>query len=535
MQDAQGSVLLFAGFRLDLARGCLHGPDGGALLLRPKSFDVLRHLLEHPGRLVSREELMEAVWPEVVVTDDSITQCITEVRRALGDEGQRILRTVPRRGYLLEAEVVRGEARTESPAAGDGDRAPPGREVRASTGEAPPNLPDLPSLVVLPFVNLSGDPEQDYFADGMTEELTTALSRARSFFVIARNSAFTYKGRAVDVRQVGRELGVRYALEGSVRRAGGRIRITVQLIETQAGHHIWADRFDSTADDIFDLQDRVAEAVAGAIEPNLRAAEIERSEAKPTASLDAYDHYLRALATFYRMTRSGNDTALSQLRRAISFDEDFSLAKALGGAVHVIRNAQGWAEPDELNEGAAWAREALAAHKGDPNTLRMSAVAIAYLCRDFEAGLAAADQALALNQNSGQVLLSCAWVHNYACQPNTAIRLFERAMRLSPLDPEMAYMLSGIGLAHLIAGRPEEAARWGERSIRHTPIWIVGHRLLIAGLMMCGRAAEAHEAVAALQRLAVQHRSLDIVIPPLRDQQVRRRYIDALRAAGLPG
>jgi adenylate cyclase len=478
---------------------------------------------ENAGRLVSREELLAAIWPGVFVAEENVTGCIAEVRRALGDDG-RLLRTVPKRGYMLEAEVMREAlSRAERGAA------------KTATASVPPQVTDRPSLVVLPLANLSGDPEQEYFADGMTEEITTALTRVRWFFIIARNSAFTYKGRPMDVRQVGRELGVRYVLEGSVRRAGRRLRVAVQLVETASAHQIWADRFDSDVENVFDLQDRIAEAVAGAIEPSLRAAEMERSEAKPTESLDAYDLYLRAQSLFYRMTRDGTDVALTLLRRAIALDSDFALAKAVGGAVHVIRNAQGWSEPEELAEGADWAWQALTALKDDPNTLRLAALSVAYLCRDYDVGLAAAERALALNANSAQVLLSCAWVYNYACQPQPAIGLFERAMRLSPRDPELAYMFSGIGLAHLIAGNPGEAARWGERSVLLTPGWVVGHRLLIAGLMLSGRIAEARDAVDRLLRLAPQDRKLGVVIPPLRDEQVRDRYIQALRDAGLPG
>ncbi|MFC7739300.1 winged helix-turn-helix domain-containing protein [Roseomonas sp. GCM10028921] len=536
MQDAQRSVLLFAGFRLDLARGCLHGPDGGVLLLRPKSFDVLRHLLEHPGRLVSREELMEAVWPEVIVTDDSITHCITEVRRALGDEGQRILRTVPRRGYLLEAKVTSGGAGAEvTYVAETEDRVAAERKTGSIGGAFGPTLSDRCSLVVLPLVNLSGDPEQEYFADGMTEELITALSRVRWFFVIARNSAFTYKGRAVDVRQIGRELGVRYVLEGSIRKAGGRIRITAQLTETEAGHHVWADRFEGALDDIFELQDRVAEAVAGAMEPNLRAAEIERSARKPTESLDAYDLYLRALSLFYQFTQLGNTTAIALLRRAVSLDPNFALAKAAGAAMHAIRKSQGWSEPEEQAEGARWAREVLATTQDDPATLRLAALAVSSLAHDYDAGVAAAERALALTRNSAQVLLSCGWVYIYACQPAMALPLFERAMRLSPLDPEMAYILSGIALSHLIAGDLEAAISWSERAVRHTPAWLSGHRTLIGALMLSGRKVEARTAAAILQNIAPQGRSLEAVIHPMRNREIRDRFIQALRDAGLPG
>jgi len=237
--------------------------------------------------------------------------------------------------------------------------------ARAGAGAAPdraatrtgPALPDRPSLVVLPFQNMSGDAEQDYFADGMVEEIITALSRIRWLFVIARNSAFTYKGRAVDVRQVGRELGVRYVLEGSVRRAGGRVRITGQLVEAETGHHVWADRFDGELADVFGLQDRVTEAVTGAVEPNLRAAEVERAGRKPTGSLDAYDLYLRALPHLYAWDRAGSDAALDLLRRAMALDPAFALEKALAAHCLQHRQWQGWGAPGEREEALALARE----------------------------------------------------------------------------------------------------------------------------------------------------------------------------------
>ncbi|MCW8088498.1 winged helix-turn-helix domain-containing tetratricopeptide repeat protein [Sabulicella glaciei] len=523
----------FAGFTLDLSRAALLDGSGGEIALRPKSFDVLRHMVANSGRLVTREELLAAVWPGLFVADDSVTGCIAEIRRALQDDG-RLLRTLPKRGYLLEAKVIQEQAAPEQAKASE-EIPPLGRQA---PGEAPAHpLPpvDRPSLVVLPFANLSGDPEQEYFADGMTEELTTALSRVRWFFVIARNSAFTYKGRPVDVRQIGRELGVGYALEGTVRKAGGRVRITVQLIETETGHHVWAERFEDTLEDIFALQDRVAEAVAGAVEPSLQAAEIGRSATKPTENLDAYDLYLRGLSRAYRMMREDSDAALSLFCQAIALDPNFALAKANSVAYRVVRKTQGWSGPDEWEEGAAWARELLGLDQDDPSVLRLAALAIAHLGHDYAAGVRAAERALRRNSGSAQVLLSCAWVYVYACQPEVAIPLFERAMRLSPHDPEIAFMLSGIAMAYLVAGDFEAALHWADRSVQRAPNWASGHRILVGALVLSGREAEAQEAAATMQSITSQERSLEDVIPPLRDKEIRVRYIAALRSAGVPG
>ncbi|MCW8087534.1 winged helix-turn-helix domain-containing tetratricopeptide repeat protein [Sabulicella glaciei] len=534
MGEMKGSaVFRFAGFTLDPRRGALIDRSGTEIALRPKTFDVLRHLLANAGRLVTREELLAAVWPGVFVADENVTGCVAEIRRALHDDG-RLLRTMPKRGYLLEAEVTQVTSGTSE--AKEAEK-PPSLDRQAS-GEATPNPlvpPVRASLVVLPFTNLSGDPDQEYFADGITEELTTALSRVRWFFVVARNSAFTYKGRAVDVRQVGQELGVRYVLEGSVRRAGEHVRISVQLSETETGHHVWADRFDGTREDIFALQDRVTEAVAGAMEPSLQAAEIGRSATKPTGSLDAYDLYLRGLSRAYRLTREDSEAALTLFRQAVALDPDFALAKAYGAGHRVVRKAQGWSEPEEWAEGAVWARELLWLGQDDPSVLRLAAITVAHLGRDYAAGVAGAERALARNRGSAQVLLSCAWVYVYACQPETAIPLFERAVRLSPHDPEVAFTLSGIALAHLVAGDLEAAAHWADRSVRHAPTWLAGRRTLVGALMMSGQEAEARAAAAALRSIAPQDRSLEDVIPPLQNQKIRGRYITALRAAGVPG
>ena len=324
-------------------------------------------------------------------------------------------------------------------------------------------LPDRPSLAVLPFTNMSGDPEQEYFADGVVEEIITALSRVRWFFVIARNSSFTYKGRSVDIRQVGRELGVRYVLEGSIQKSGNRVRISGQLIEAASGRHVWADRFDSELADIFDLQDRITESVVGAIEPSLRRAEIERASAKRTEDLDAYDLYLRAMANHFALTRPASDEALRLLDRALELDRNYSAAKALAAIIHNTRVVQNWADQTEIERGIQLAREALADHRDDPTTLRGAAVALAYLAHDFEPALAAIDRALTLNPNSATAYEHSGWIRLIVSDWRTSIDHFQKAMRLSPLDPAMGWFVAGLSWALLVAGRPEEALAWARK------------------------------------------------------------------------
>ena len=277
--------------------------------------------------------------------------------------------------------------------------APTGTDAPSMRSALP--LPDRPSLAVLPFTNMSGDPEQEYFADGVVEEIITALSRVRWFFVIARNSSFTYKGRSVDIRQVGRELGVRYVLEGSIRKAGNRVRITGQLIEAASGRHVWADRFDGELADIFDLQDRITESVVGAIEPSLSRAEIERASAKPTDDLDAYDLYLRAMANHFALTRPASDEALRLLDRALELDRNYSAAKALAAIIHNTRVVQTLGGPDgDRERHPVGPRGVGRPSRRSDDVEQGAAIALAYLAHDFEPALAAIDRALMLNPNS---------------------------------------------------------------------------------------------------------------------------------------
>jgi adenylate cyclase len=318
-------------------------------------------------------------------------------------------------------------------------RVGPARPIEQTLPASPPPLPlpDKPSIAVLPFANLSGDPEQEYFADGMVEEITTALSCIRWLFVIARNSSFTYKGRAVDVKQVARELGVRYVLEGSVRKGGSRVRITGQLIDTTSGAHIWADRFDGALDDIFELQDQVASSVAGAIEPKLRQSEIERATRKPTENLDAYDLYLRALAQFHKLTPEGGDEALRLLQQALRLDPGYALAAGLVGWCCVYQRAQGWgpASDAEIAESVGLARQAIELGRDDPDALWMAAWTIGGVAGEHAAAAEAIDRALALNPNSAHAWMAKGWIAAFLDRPRIAIDAAQNAMRLSPLDP----------------------------------------------------------------------------------------------------
>ena len=360
----------------------------------------------------------------------------------------------------------------------------------------PLTLPDKPSIAVLPFQNMSGDPEQEYFADGMVEDIITGLSRSKSLFVIARNSSFTYKGKAVDIKQVGRELGVRYVLEGSVRKAGKRVRVTGQLIDATTDAHIWADKFDSDLEDIFDLQDRLTSSVIGAISPHLERAEIERAQRKPTENLQAYDYHLRALHSAYQFTREANAEALRLAKIAISLDPLFALAYALASNMLVQRKAFGWivdAEKERV-ESRQLAERAIQLGKDDPLVLAMAGHTYSYLLHDPEKGSAFIARAVALDPNLAAARYWAGWAQIYLGNVDAAIEQFSEAIRLSPIDPRLFLPQSGMAYAHFFAGRYEESLSWATSTLQRQPNHQAAQRMVVASLAMSGRIAEARQA-----------------------------------------
>jgi len=421
--------------------------------------------------------------------------------------------------------------------------AQPVRVYRVRLGGAPPTtrtalpLPDKPSIAVLPFTNMSGDPEQDYFADGMVEEIITALSHFRQLFVIARNSSFTYKGRAVDVKQVGRELGVRYVLEGSVRKSANRVRITGQLIDAATGAHLWADRFDGGLGDIFDLQDQVTESVVGAITPAVEKAEIERAKRKPTESLDAYALYLRALARLYQYTRQANDEASRLFNSAIELDPDFASAYGRAASCYIWAKGEGWivVTANEIAEVTRLAQRAVALGKDDAFALAAGGFALAFVVRDVGAGAALIDRALVLNSNLAEAWNFSGWVKNWLGEPESAIERFARAMRLNPLDPWPG-MRSGTAHAHFFLGRYDEAASWAAMALQDKPDHQAGLRIDAASNAMAGRPEQARKVVARLQQQhpALRVSTLKNVLGPYRRAEDVSRYEEGLRRAGLP-
>ena len=415
----------------------------------------------------------------------------------------------------------------------------PAYRVRAGTALAALSAspaPGPPSIVVLPFANLGGDAAEDYFADGITEELTTALARVRWFHVLDRNTAFTYRGRHVDVRQVGRELRVRYVLEGSVRRGGGRLRIGGQLVDAGTGRHLWADRFEGAAEDVFALQDAVAEAVSGAIEPTLKRVEIERARAKPAASLDAYDLYLRALPLRLRTTREDNDSALALLRRAMALDPGFAPAKALALLVHIQRANHGWDLPGERDETIRLARDVLTAHGDDPLALASIVHVLGVFADDSAGALATATRALELNPNSAAVQVAAGWADFWAGNAEASIVHFRRAIRLSPQDIAVGYAFGGLGFALLMAGHPAEALRCAETALRERPANSAAHRVKVAALHALGRREEATAAVRDYQRAMPGKAGVNeaTIRKRLPDPDFAERFARALRESGLP-
>jgi len=398
-------------------------------------------------------------------------------------------------------------------------------------------LPDKPSIAVLPFNNMSGDPEQEYFADGMVEDIITALSHIRWLFVIARNSSFTYKGKAVDVKQASRELGVRYLLEGSVRKAANRVRINAQLIDAANSAHLWSHRYDGSLEDIFDLQDQVTTSVISSIGPKLEQAEIERAKRKPTENLDAYDYFLRGMGKDHWQTLESVDEALRLFHKAIELDSHFASAYGMAAFCYVWRKAGGWVtdRAQEIAEASRLARRAVELGKDDAIALSRAGYALAYVVEDFDAGALFIDRALMLNPNLASARFASAALRLWIGEPEIAIEHLARFMRISPLDPRLPWIRSASAFAHVFAGRYDEAVQFGEQALSEQPN---SHQVLRSAALsyaLAGRLEQARKTMGRLRQIdpTLRLSNLKDQIPLQRAEDLAK-YVEGMRLAGLP-
>jgi TolB-like protein len=519
---------LFEEYAFDTDRRELHrGAD--VVTIAPQVFDLLDYLIRNRERVVSKGDLINAIWNGRIISDGALTTRLNVARSAIGDSGeeQRLIKTLPRKGFrfvgqVREAQGPAAAAVTDSPVE------PPKPALR---------LPDKPSVAVLPFANLSSDPEQEYFADGVVEDITMALSRFHWLFVIARNSSFTYKGRAVDVKQVGRELGVRYVLEGSVRKAGNRIRIAGQLIDAETGAHLWADRFEGALEDMFDLQDRVTASVVGAIAPKLQQEEIKRARRKPTENLDAYDYYLRGLAKAHRWTKDANSEALQLFCKAIELDPGLACAYGMAAWCYVVRKARGWMieHVQESAEATRLARKAVHLGADDPVALCTGGYALAYVAHEFDDAVAFMDRGLRVDPNFAQAWRFSVWLRVWRGEPDLALQHAAHAMRLSPLDVSTYAMHGAMAYAHFLASRYDMASLCAEKSMRDNPTFLLATTVFAASNALAGRLEPAQLGIARALEC-----NPDLRISNLRDSAPFRRAEDlatfakGLREAGLP-
>jgi len=516
-------LFLFENFSIDPDRRELRR-NGELCPVEPQVFDVLVHLVRNRDSVVSRDDLLAAVWNGRVVSDATLASRISSARSVVGDNGddQRLIRTIMRRGVRFV-----GEVREEQ------------KHAAVLAPESAPKLalPDKPSIAVLPFVNIGGDPEQDYFAEGMAEEIISALSHCNWLFVIARNSSFTYKGKSVDVRQVGRELGVRYVLEGSVQRGGDSLRFAGQLIEATSGVHIWADRFEGKLSDVFGLQDQFTESVVAAIEPNLQLAEIERLKRRPDTNLDAYDLLLRAQQDQYEFTHEGFAAALRHLDQALLIDSSYAPAMALAAYCHTERCEQGWSQTPEADAKAAFelALRAVELGKNDANVLWMAARAMVQWQPDTYRTRDLVYRSLQLNPNSAIAMATAAQIEASMGYPKKALEFLVRAERLSPRDPRGWYITWVMSLAYFMEGQFAEAATAARKSLNLNPRSTLALRLLAASLAQQGELGRAAEVMREMREIEPE-----LTLTKLRSRLMHfkedfwQEYSRALRLAGLP-
>jgi TolB-like protein len=509
-----GDIMGFGQYRLDVEqRALLRG--GAPVRLGSRAMDILIALASAKGEVVSKDDLLSQVWPGLTVGDNNLQVQISALRKVLDDShsGTSPLVTVPSRGYRL---------------------------VGFSDSSPNPALPDKPSIAVMPFQNLSDDPNQEYLADGIVADLITALCRIPWLFVIARSSTFVFKDKPVDVKDVARELGVRYVLNGGVRKAGERVRITTQLVDGSTGAHLWADQFDGRLDAIFDLQDQVSASVVGAISPKLEQAEIERVHRKPTGSLDAYEYYLRGLASVYRVTREATSEALQLFERAIELDPDFAAPQGGAAFCFMSRKLNGWmSEPvaPDIAEAERFARRAAELGQDDAAALALAALALGYVVGDFDGAVALAERALALNPNLATAWYASGTVRAFrGGESDVAIEHLARAMRLSPLDPFLYTMQGATAFAHCMANRYDEACTWAEKAFWQKPDILATLRISAASYAYAGRMEEARRSIDRMLEVdpAMRLSNLKERIGVCRCPEDYAKYAEGLRMAGLP-
>ena len=534
--SASSWIFLFGEFRLDRAGGGLFRRDADGVFIPvpigSRALEILAVLVERRGDIVSKEEIISTGWPRTVVAEGNLFVQIAALRRILDAAlpGQSCIQTVIGRGYRFVAPVTSVEPaslRISSSIPGNRDGEPEIEDESGGSLAAALPTPDKPSIAVLPFANLSGDPEQEYFADGMVEEIITALSRIRWLFVLARNSSFTYKGQAIDVKQVGRELGARYVLEGSVRKAGNRIRISGQLLDAETGAHLWADHFDGSLKVVFDLQDKVASSVAGVIEPALQAAETARSASRRTSDLGAYDLYLRAYAMYWAFQLR---PALALLEEAIARDPHYG--PALGLAAQCCQHlAINFNAPDReaiRPRGIDFGRRAVEVAGDDPGVLADAAMALAVLGEDLDAMIALVDRALAFNPSFARGWYISGFLRLWAGRADLAIEHGKLALRLSPRAPAGNDALL-IGTALFFGRRFADAVPRLWVAIEATPAFPNPYRCLAACYAHMGLLDEARATIARLR--AITPEVMPKYLPPYRNPQHRELLLSGLRLA----